>query len=135
MVNRIYLIILILLPIIGCDYENPVDYNIVNQSDRKLKVIFNQWDNNNGMYITKDSLVYVSSKEKKTLIIRPILGSSVWNPEYGNDTIWALNKLLVYKSDSVLITKNFRLMTKWEYRNLSRHHSELNLYITNQDLE
>jgi len=134
--NRKFIwIILILVTLISCDYENPVDYNVINQSDKKLKIIFNQWDYDNGMYVKGDTTVFVDSKEKKTLIIRPIIGSSVWNPEYGNDTIWAIHKLVIYKNDTILVDRNFRLMSKWEYKNLSRHHSELNLTIKNEDVE
>ena len=133
--TKSFVITLLTFLLVGCDYENPVDYNVLNQSDRKLKIVFNQWDFNNGMYITGDTTVYVNSKEKMTLLTRPIIGSSVWNPEYGNDTIWEIHKLLIFKNDSILVNKNFRMMIKWEYVNLDRHHSELNLKINNEDLE
>jgi hypothetical protein len=120
---------------IGCDYYNPVDYNLVNKTNKELKVIFKQRDYNEGMYITNDTIVKIAPNEKKALIVREIIGSSAWNPEYGNDTIWAISKLEIYKDDTVLINKNFRLKEYWEYKNISRHHSELILMINADYLE
>ena len=120
---------------IGCDSYNPVDYNLDNKTDKELKVIFNQWDYSEGMYITNDTIVSIVPNEKKTLLVREIIGSSICNPEYGNDTIWAITKLEIYKDDTILIDKNFRLMEHWDYKNISRHHSELNLTINGDNIE
>jgi hypothetical protein len=128
-------LILTVIIMVSCDTYNPVDYNVVNNTDIEIKVIFNQWDYNEGMYIKNDTTVKIEPKKKKNLFVREIIGSSVWNPEYGNDTIWAINKLEIYKDDTVLINRNFRLMEYWRYKNISRHHSELNLTIDNDDIE
>lgn len=131
----IFVLTLTMIVMIGCDSYNPVDYNFVNKTNKELKVIFKQWEYNEGMYITDDTIVKIAPNEKKTLIVREIIGSGVWNPEHGNDTIWAISKLEIYKDDTVLINKNFRLMEYWEYKNISKHHSELNLMINADNIE
>lgn len=135
MTKIFFILTLTIIIMIGCDSYNPVDYNVDNKSDKELKVIFNQWNYDDGMYITNDTIVKISPNQKKTLFVREIIGSSVWNPEYGNDTIWAITKLEIYRNDTILIAKNFRLMEYWNYKNISRHHSELNLIINENDIE
>lgn len=134
MKTKVALLIFVALRFTACDYENPVDYNLINQSDKKLKVVFNQWGFNNGMSIRNDSTIFIAPKEKTTLAIRPIIGSAVWNPEYGNDTIWMFPKLLLYKNDTIPLNKNFRQASRWSFNKISRHHAELNLTITDNDL-
>ncbi|MFT3701545.1 MAG: hypothetical protein QM802_04210 [Agriterribacter sp.] len=118
----------------SCDSYNPVDYNIINNSSKEIKVIFNQWEYDQGMYITNDTIVSIAPHQKENLLIREIIGASVWNPETGNDTIWAINKLEIFRDDTILVNKNFRMMNYWQYNNLGRHHAELNLVLKDQDI-
>ena len=118
---------LIVIIIVGCDTYNPVDYNLINESDKNLRIDYSY-------YGILDTVVFIDSKQRKTLVIRPIIGSSASNPEEGNDTIWMIRKLLIYKSDTILLNKPFRLRNRWGYNYLDHHHSELNLTITNKDL-
>lgn len=135
MKRSIYILLLCIFIMFGCDTYNPIDYCLTNNTNKALKIIYNQWDYNEGMNVTDDSIVTIKPGEKKTLVVREIIGSGAWDPEYGNDTIWEITKLEIYKDDTVLINKNFRLMKYWEYNNINEHHSELNLTIKRDDIE
>ena len=135
MKGNIYVLLLFILILISCDTYNPIDYSLTNNTNKALKIIYNQWDYNKGMKITDDSIFTIKPGEKKTLVVREIIGSGAWDPEYGNDTIWEITKLEIYKDDTVLIDKNFRLMKYWEYKIISKHLSELNLKIKRDDIE
>ena len=124
--------VLFLLSFCSCDTNNYVDYNLANSTSSTVKVTFNQWAFDSTMYLTHDTTFYLSPNQKKTLAVRSLFASGVFNPESGSDTIWLINKLEIYKNDTTPAIDTLKKTKYWNYNYLSRHYATLTLDLTDK---
>jgi len=111
----------------SCDSYNYIDYNLHNSTSSSVKVTFNQWSFNDSMITTKDITFYLLPNEGRILTARGIIGTEIWNPEQGNDTIWMFPKLSINLKDTLPATYNLKSIKYWNYNGISRHHASLTL--------
>lgn len=114
----------------------PVDYNVMNNSDSRIKVIFNGIHGTYGPVVTFDSIVFINpSKEFKLIVLCELSQNGIKNPEEDNDSLYAISTLRIYKYDSIISATNFKLTQYWNYHKISNRHAELNLEVTNADFK
>jgi hypothetical protein len=90
-------------------------------------VTFNSTLLDSSIYQYKDSTFNLQPNEEKTLIVRSLLASGVFDPEGGTDTIWVISKLDIYENDTIPAKDSLRCAIYWNYQYKSRRHAELNL--------
>lgn len=114
----------------------PVSYNVTNNSDYQIKVIFNDLLKISG-YMTyytrvKDSVIVIEPGKQKTLFVALWYLYNGQNPEH--DTILRCMKTLrVYRSDTVQSTTNFLLTKYWVFSRAPRASFDYSLSVSTSD--
>jgi hypothetical protein len=135
--NFLLLLLLSLSCAKGTQRFYPVDYNVINNSGSRIKVVFNGILGTYGPYVSiDDSIVFIDpSKEFKLIVLCELSQNGVNNPEEDNDSLYAISTLRIYKYDSIISATNFKLTQYWNYHKISNQHAELNLEVTDSDFK
>jgi len=94
----------------------PVYYNISNETDNKLTVLYNLSYNNNGQEY--DTIINIAQGQKKTLFVLLNDYQNIGKPET-EDTLTWIYAIRVYSNDSIESKKNYRLTKYWRYKEYS----------------
>ena len=114
-----------------------IDYQVVNKTDSKIKVVFNRITTPAGYYQKiDDSVVYIEPSKQSTLVVMCFLsGESVANPEENTDSLYAIQTLRIFKNDTIPSSVNFIMTRYWKYEKVRNNYAELNLDVNNDDFD
>lgn len=90
----------------------PVYYNISNETDSKLTVLYNYVPHNGGQEY--DTIVRIETGQKRTLLVLLNSHYNLGNPET-EDTLTRITLIRVYNDDSTESKKNYRLTKHWKF--------------------
>ena len=118
------------------DPSFPIYYNVKNNTNARIMVIFNGLDNpaiygEPGIQVP-DSVILIESGDEKSLFVTLYSSYDKTNPETGT-TLKSMHTLRIYKNDTILSNKNFLLTKYWEYYEPNRNKAELNLLVNTND--
>jgi hypothetical protein len=109
----------------------PISYNVKNNADSKITVVYTFENYYNGGQIP-DSIINIEIGKKKTMFVSLYSYYDRSNPEK-LDTLHILKTINIFKNDTVKSKMNYRLTKYWEYSIINDAKGELNLVVTSED--
>ena len=111
----------------SCDYPLFVHYTVTNNSTGNIQLNYiYQWKNGSKT-LSKDSSLIIPSNQTDTLYIYKSIGPSVYNPEYGNDTMKNVyNFEIIRLPDGSRVDSEIYLMKNWTIKRTKSNMSTLN---------
>lgn len=91
----------------------PVYYNISNETDYRLTVLYNYVPHNGGQEY--DTIIRIAKGQKRTLLVQLNSYHNLGNPET-EDTLTRISSIHIYNNDSVESQTNFQLTKYWTYK-------------------
>jgi uncharacterized membrane protein len=131
------LIILITSCVKPYDPQFPVYYNVINNTNSKITVIFNglvnprSYDGIDGIQV-QDSVIMIEPGNEQSLFVTLYSSYEKTNPETG-DTLKGMHTLRIYMNDTILSNKNFLLTKYWEYFESNKKKADLKLIVKTND--
>lgn len=110
-------------------------YNVRNQNNSEIKVIYTFYGYHTGSDPQPDTVIHIGAGEEKTLYVYLLMysyNSNHENPETG-DTLRNILRMDVYKDDTVKSGKNCLLTEYWHYVPPDYGKGELELTVTEED--
>lgn len=114
----------------------PVSYNVANNSDFRIKVVFNDLLDISGYmtFYTKvnDSIIVIEAGEQKTLFV------ALWSLYKGQDpehdtVLRCMKTLRIYRNDSNRSATNFLLTRYWVFSKASNSKYDFNVSVATSD--
>ncbi|MBU3928874.1 MAG: hypothetical protein KKB74_13800 [Bacteroidetes bacterium] len=90
----------------------PVYYNISNETDDGLTVLYNYIPHNGGQEY--DTIIRIEKRQKRTLLVKMNLSNKLGNPET-EDKLKQISSIHIYNSDSIESQTDFMLTKYWTY--------------------
>jgi hypothetical protein len=119
------------------DPQFPVYYNVINNTNSKITVIFNglvnprSYDGIDGIQV-QDSVIMIEPGNEQSLFVTLYSSYEKTNPETG-DTLKGMHTLRIYMNDTILSNKNFLLTKYWEYFESNKKKADLKLIVKTND--
>jgi len=115
--NAILIIILT-----SCDYPLFMHYTVTNSSLDSIRLDFNyQWETWRGVS-TSDTFIVIPPNKTDTIYTYQSIGPSVYNPEYGNDTLKIIyNFKITGFTDTTVVEENICLLKNWTVKQTKRN--------------
>jgi hypothetical protein len=114
----------------------PVHYNVNNNSDYQIKVVFNDLLNISGdlTQYTKvqDSVIFIEPGKQKTLFVALWTIYKSTSPEH-DTLLWCMKTLRIYRNDSVLAATNFLLTKYWNFSRDAKSSYNFSLSVDSSD--
>ena len=99
----------------SCDYPLFVHYTVTNNSQDSISLNFTcQWNNWRGISETSDTSILIAPQKTDTIYTYRSIGPSVYNPEFGNDTLKNIfNFKITRNDDTTAVKKDICLLKNW----------------------
>lgn len=119
------------------DPQFPMYYNVKNNTNSRIMVIFNDLVNPvNGSYSSQvpDSVIMIEPGDEKSLFVSLFSLYNKTNPETGV-ILKGMQTLRIYKNDTILSNKNFLLTRYWDYYEPNKDKAEFDLIVNTNDFD
>ena len=119
--RKIFAIVILIICLTSCDYPLFVHYTVTNNSHDSIRLNFTyRWKTWQGIS-TSDTSIVIPTNETDTVFTYRSIGPSVYNPEFGNDTLKNICNFKITRfANTTTIEKDICLLKNWTVKQTKR---------------
>lgn len=120
--GKIFAIAILIICLTSCDYPLFVHYTVTNNSHDSIRMNFTyRRDNWRGISETSDTSILITPQKTDTIYTYRSIGPSVYNPEFGNDTLKNICNFKITRfANTSTSEKDICLLKNWTVKQTKR---------------